>query len=345
MKISWGIVKDVLIKVDKFYFAVDFIVLDTKPVEIIGSEILVILGQPFLATTNALINCRLGVMKISFGNMTVELNIFQIIKQPLDYDQMHQVCLIEEIIDEVIEESSIEDTLEAYFAQFGEDLDLDKLIEQVDALSESAPLVSSEKEEATVPDPPKKELKLLPENLKYKFLGPAESLPMIIASYLANAQVEKLLDILGEHKEAIGWTIEDIMGISPSLVMHKIHLEENSKLSREPQRRLNSAMQEVFRIEVMKLLDARIIYSIFDSKWVSPIHVVHKQVGLTIVKNKNDELVPTRIQSGWRVFIDYHKLNVATRKNHFPLPLIDQMVERLAGHDYYYLLDGYSGYN
>jgi hypothetical protein len=173
--------------------------------------------------------------------MTMELNIFQIKKQLLDYDQMLQVCLIEEIIDEVIEESSIQDPLEACFAQFGEDLDLDKVIEQADALLETAPLVSSEKEEAEVPDPLKKELKLLPENLKYKFLGPAESLPVIIASDLVDAQEEKLLDILREHKEAIGWTIEDIKGISPSLMMHRIHLEEHSKPSREPQRRLNLA--------------------------------------------------------------------------------------------------------
>ena len=137
---------------------------------------------------------------------------------------MHQVCLIEEIIDEVIEESSIEDPLEACFAQFVEDLDLDKLIEQANALLETAPLVSSEKEETVVPDPPKKELKLLLENLKHKFLGPVESLLVIIASDLVDAQEEKLLDILREHKEAICWTIEDIMGISPSLLMHKIHL-------------------------------------------------------------------------------------------------------------------------
>ena len=233
VKVPRRIVEDVLIKVDKFYFPVDFIVLDTELVEIIGNEIPVILGLPFLATANALINCKSGVMKISFGNMTGELNIFQIRKQPLDYDQMHQVCLIEEIIDEVIEELSIENPLKACFAQFGKDLDLDKLIEQADALLETAPLVSSEKEETVVPDPPKKELKLLPENLKYKFLGPEESLLVIIASNLVNAQEEKLLDIIREHKEAIGWTIEDINGISPLLVMHKIHLEENSKPSRE----------------------------------------------------------------------------------------------------------------
>jgi hypothetical protein len=192
-------------------------------------------------------------MKISFGNMTVELNIFHIRKQPLDYDQMNQVCLIEEILDEVIEESSIEDTLEACLAQFGEDLDLDKLMEQADALLENAPLVSEEKEEIAVPDSLKKELKQqLLDSLKYKFLGPAESLPVIIASDLKDAQEEELLEVLREHKEAIGWIIEDIKGISPSLVMHKIHLEENSKPSREPQRRLNPAMQEVVRAEVIK---------------------------------------------------------------------------------------------
>jgi hypothetical protein len=78
---------------------------------------------------------------------------------------------------------------------------------------------------------------------------------------------------------------------------------------------------------------------------VSPIHVVPKRVGLTVVKNKDNELVPTRIQSVWRVCIDYRKLNATTRKDHFPLPFIDQMVERLAGHKYYCFLDGYSVYN
>jgi hypothetical protein len=345
VKVPRGIVEDVLIKVDKFYFPVDFIVLDTEPVHNLGSQIPVILGRPFLATTNALINCRTGVMKISFGNMTVELNIFHISFQPLEYDKVQQVCLIEDIMEEVVEESSMEDPLEACFAQFGEDLDLDKLLEQADAMLETTPLVSSEKEETIVPNPPKKELKPLPKNLKYKFLGPAESLPVIIASDLMDAQEEKLLDVLRDHREAIGWNIEDIKGISPLVVMHKIHLEENAKPSREPQRRLNPAMQEVVRVEVIKLLDAGIIYPISDSKWVSPIHVVPKRAGLTIVKNKDDELVPTRVQSGWRVCIDYCKLNAATKKDHFTLPFIDQMMERLAGHEYYCFLDGYSGYN
>jgi hypothetical protein len=105
--------------------------------------------------------------------------------------------------------------------------------------------------------------------------------------------------------------------------MHKIHLEENAKPLREPQRRLNPAMEEVVRVEVIKLLDVGIIYPISDSKWASPIHIVPKRVGLMVVKNNDDELVPTHVQSGWRVCIDYRKLNAATRKDHFLLPFID----------------------
>jgi hypothetical protein len=127
--------------------------------------------------------------------------------------------------------------------------------------------------------------------------------------------------------------------------MHKMHLEEEAKPSRDSQRRLNPAMQEVVRAEVIKLFDAGIIYPISDSKWVSPIHVVPKWAGLTVVENKDGELVSTPVQSGWRVCIDYRKLNAATRKDHFPFPFIDQMVERLAGHAYYSFFDGYSGYN
>jgi hypothetical protein len=284
-------------------------------------------------------------MKISFGNMTVELNIFDISKQPLETTEIGSACLIEEIIEDTIDETSIEAPLEACFAQFGEDLDLDKLLKQANAMLEFAPLESSKEEEVVVLKPPKKELKPLPDSLKYKFLGPVESLPVIIASDLVDTQEEKLLDVLREHQEAIGWTIEDIQGIGPSVVMHKIHLEEDAKPSREPQRRLNPVMQEVVRAEVIKLLDAGVIHPIFDIKWVSPIHVVPKRAGLTVVENQDGNLVPTRVQSGWRVCIDYRKLNGTTRDDRFPLPFIDQMVERLAGHAYYCFLDGYSGYN
>jgi hypothetical protein len=102
---------------------------------------------------------------------------------------------------------------------------------------------------------------------------------------------------------------------------------------------------EVVKAEILKLLDAGVIYPITDSKWVAPIHVVPKKTGITLVKNKNDELIPTCISSGWRMCVDYRKLNLATRKDHFPLPFMDQMLERLAGKSFYCFLDGYSGYN
>ena len=104
-------------------------------------------------------------------------------------------------------------------------------------------------------------------------------------------------------------------------------------------------MKEVVKKEVRKLLDIGVIYPIANSKWVSPTQVVPKKSGVTVVANENNELIPTRVTSGWRVCIDYRKLNAGTRKDHFPLPFVDQMLERVAGHEFYCFIDGYSWYN
>nr|GEZ91165.1 reverse transcriptase domain-containing protein [Tanacetum cinerariifolium]GEZ91831.1 reverse transcriptase domain-containing protein [Tanacetum cinerariifolium] len=96
--------------------------------------------------------------------------------------------------------------------------------------------------------------------------------------------------------------------------------------------------------EVEKLLDVGLIYLISDSPWVSPIHYVPKKSGFTVVENEENELIPTRLVTGWWVCIDYRKLNEATRKDHFPLLFMDQMLERLAGNEYYCFLDGFTGY-
>ena len=103
-------------------------------------------------------------------------------------------------------------------------------------------------------------------------------------------------------------------------------------------------MEEVKK-EVMKLLDAGMIYQISDNKWVSPVQVVPNKAGVAVVENKEGEMAPTRVQNGWHVCIDYRKLNAATRKDHFPLPFIDQMLERLAGKSHYCCLDGFSGFH
>ncbi|CAN6453751.1 unnamed protein product [Victoria cruziana] len=127
--------------------------------------------------------------------------------------------------------------------------------------------------------------------------------------------------------------------------MHRIHLEECSRPSSEFQRRLNPALKEVVKKEIIKWLDADIIYPISYSQWVSPIQMVPKKAGLIVVQNEHGEDVPTRVQIGWRVCIDNRKLNSATRKDHFPLPFLDQVVERMAGKSYFCFLDGYFNYN
>jgi len=100
----------------------------------------------------------------------------------------------------------------------------------------------------------------------------------------------------------------------------------------------------VVKKEVTKLLQAGIIYPISDSQWVSPVQLVPKKTSLTVIKNEKDELIPTRVQNSWRVCIDYKRLNQITRKDHFPLPFIDQMLEHLAGKSHYCFLDGFSSY-
>ena len=105
--------------------------------------------------------------------------------------------------------------------------------------------------------------------------------------------------------------------------MHKILLEDNAKTFIEHQRRLNPAMKEVVGKEVLKWLNAGFIYAILDNPWVSPVHVIPKKGGFTVIRNEKNELIPTRTVTEWRVCIDYRKLNIATRKDHYPLPFID----------------------
>ena len=103
-------------------------------------------------------------------------------------------------------------------------------------------------------------------------------------------------------------------------------------------------MQEVVCNEILKLLQASIIYPIFDSPKVSPTQVVPKKSRVTTVQNEKGEDVPTRLTTGWRVCIDYRRLNEVIRKDHFPLSFIDQLLERIFRHPFYYFLDGCSGY-
>ena len=111
---------------------------------------------------------------------------------------------------------------------------------------------------------------------------------------MTEAEEQKLLKILRKYKEAIAWLIEDLKGISPSICMHKILLNDNAKTSIENQRRLNPVMKEVVRKEVLKWLNAGFIYAISYCSWVSPMHVVPKKGGFTVIRNEKNELIPTR---------------------------------------------------
>ncbi|GKE96497.1 hypothetical protein Tco_1581352, partial [Tanacetum coccineum] len=149
-----------------------------------------------------------------------------------------------------------------------------------------------------------------------------------------------LIKVLKSRKRAIAWKLSDIKGINPEFCSHKILMEEDYEPAVQHQRRVNPKIHDVIKKEVEKLLDAGLIYPISDSPWVSPVHCVPKKGGMTVVTNDENELVPTRLVTGWRVCIDYRKLNEATRKDHFPLPFMDQMLERLTGNEFYCFLDG-----
>ncbi|GJU37443.1 reverse transcriptase domain-containing protein [Tanacetum coccineum] len=153
-------------------------------------------------------------------------------------------------------------------------------------------------------EPPEVELKDLPPHLEYAFLEGDNKLPVIIAKDLSVEEKAALIKVLKSHKRAIAWKLSDIKGINPEFCTHKILMEEDYKPAVQHQRRVNPKIHDVIKKEVEKLLDAGLIYPISDSPW----------------------------------------LNEATRKDHFPLPFMDQMLERLARNEYYCFLDGFLGY-
>ncbi|GJZ19327.1 reverse transcriptase domain-containing protein [Tanacetum coccineum] len=211
------------------------------------------------------------------------------------------------------------ESLSPSFTPFG---DSDFLLEETDAflsLDDSIPLGL--------------ELKDLPPHLEYAYLGGTSKLPVIIAKDLKMEEKERVLKVLKSHKRAIAWKISDIRGIDPKFCTHKILMEYDFKPAIRHQRWVNPKIHEVIKVNVIKLLNAGLIYPIYDSPWVSPIHVVPKKGGMTVITNENNELIPTRLVTSWHVCIDYRKLKDATRKDHFPLPFMDQRCMVAIFHD------------
>ncbi|RVW23429.1 Retrovirus-related Pol polyprotein from transposon 17.6 [Vitis vinifera] len=313
--------KDVLVQVDNFYYPVDFIVLDTNPIVKEANLVPIILGRPFLATSNAIINCRNGLMQLTFSNMTLDLNIFYMSKKqitPEEEEGPEELCIIDTLVEEHCNQN-MQDKLNESLVNFEEGLfEFPTVLATLQSwrkIEEILPLFNKEEETAVEKEIPKLNLKPLPVELKYTYLEENNQCPVVISSSLTNHQENCLIEVL-----------------------------KRSKPIRQLQKRLNPHLQEVVRAEVLKLLQAGIIYPISDSPWVSPTQVVPKKSGITVVQNEKGEEITTRLTSGWRVCIDYRKLNAVTRKDHFPLPFIDQVLERVSGHPFYCFLDGYSGH-
>ena len=369
-----GVLEDVLVQVNHLIFPADFYVLDMEDSST-SPPLPILLGRPFMKTARTKIDVFTGTLTMEFDGEVINFKISDSIKFPSDDHSCFSIDIIDSLAQghlEDLQDDALERTIFRSkgvkieeigdISTHGKDdafLAVPKCEEEAEMVAalnslpthvgtssnfDSIP-VSTNKLLPSVIQAPTLELKPLPSHLKYVFLGEHETLPVIVSSSLTAQEEEKLVRVLKEFKSAIGWTLADIKGIIPTTCMHRILLEEGAKPTREAQRRLNPPMMEVVKKEIIKLLDCGVIYPISDSRWISPIQVVPKKSGITVVKNEEDELVPTRVVTGWRVCIDYRKLNATTRKDHFPLPFIDQMLERLAGHSFYCFLDGYSGYN
>ncbi|KAM1569366.1 hypothetical protein ACFX10_034490 [Malus domestica] len=338
-----GVLEDVLVQVGNLIFPADFYVLDMEDSPH-STPLPILLGRPFMKTASTKIDVFKGTLTMEFDGEVIDFNLSESIKFPKDDHSCFSIDIIDDLAQDFLD-CLERDTLETTIAQgigqtSGFAVPRSEEEAEIVAALESLPQhhgkpsnpisipVSTNKLLPSVIQAPVLELKPLPDHLKYVFLGDNETLPVIVSSSLTALEEEKLIRVLKEHKTAIGWTLADIRGISPTTFMHRILLEEGAKPTREAQRRLNPPMIEVVKNEIIKLLDCGVIYPISDSRWVSLVQCVPKKSGVTVVKNAENELVPTRIQTGWQVCIDCRKLNATTRNDHFPFPFIDQMLER-----------------
>nr|GFA45613.1 reverse transcriptase domain-containing protein [Tanacetum cinerariifolium] len=168
-------------------------------------------------------------------------------------------------------------------------------------------ICEAKSDKSSIDEPREVELKDLPPHLEYAYLEGDGKLPVIIAKDLSVEEKTALITVLKSHKRAIAWKLSNIKGIDPEFYTHKILMEEDFEPAVKHQRRVNPKIHDVIKQEVLKLLDAGLIYPISDSPWVSPVHCVPKKGGFTVVENEENELISTRLVTGWRVCIDYHQ--------------------------------------
>nr|GEX63866.1 reverse transcriptase domain-containing protein [Tanacetum cinerariifolium] len=342
-----GVTKDVFVKVGKFHFSTDFVVIDFEA----DPRVPLILGRSFLRTGCALIDVYGEEITLRVNDESITFNLCQTMRYSSTYDDnsVNQIDVIDIACEEYVQDvldfkynsksgsptlvsnhspfkdtksefckkpivksssptltpfgesdfllEEIEDFLkdesiptgieDSYFDLEGDILYLEKLLNDDPS---QLPLMDLKQEDtktkSSIEEPPELELKELPSHLEYAFLEENDKLPMIIAKDLKDDEKEALLNVLKSHKRAIAWKITDIKGIDPRLCTHKILTEEDYKPAVQIQRRVNPKIHEVIKKEVIKLLDAGMIYPISDSPWVSPVHCVPKKGGMAVVANE-----------------------------------------------------------
>nr|GEX45536.1 DNA-directed DNA polymerase [Tanacetum cinerariifolium] len=328
-----GIAKDVSVKVGVVHFLADFVVVDFEP----DLRVPLILEKCFLKTDRALIDVHKGEVTLRIKNESITYKLDQTVRYSANYNQMtaNKINVIDMVCEEYSQEvlgffdvtasgnptphdDPIVSTTSPTLTLFG---DSDFL------LFEDAGAFLSLEDDLNSP-------KINP--FYYDLKGDILLLEAILNS--------EPLPPFPNHEQYLPSFKKELKGINSKFCTHKILMEEDYKPAVQHQRRVNPKIHDVIKKEVEKLLDAGLIYPISDSLWVSPVHCVPKKGGFTVVKNEENELILTRLVTRWRVCIDYRKLNEATRKDHFPLPFMDHMLERLAGNEYYCFLDGFFGY-
>ncbi|GJV39902.1 reverse transcriptase domain-containing protein [Tanacetum coccineum] len=279
-----GIAEDVFVKVGKFHFLADFVVVDY----VVDPRVPLILGRPFLRTARALIDVYGEELTLRVDDEAITFKVSQTSRYSYnDAESVNQIDVINVACEEYAQEvlgyldsstsgnptpslDPILSTSSPFLTPFKEDLHLLKVIND----DPSSPLPSKELHveelkivKSFIDDPPELELKDLPSHLDYAFLDGTDKLPVIIAKNLKEDEKVQLLRVLKSHKRAIAWKIYDIKGIDPQFCTHKILMEDDSKPEIQHQRRVNPKINEVIKKEVIKCLDVGLIYPIFDSPY------------------------------------------------------------------------------
>ncbi|GKA99594.1 reverse transcriptase domain-containing protein [Tanacetum coccineum] len=306
-----GVTEDVFVKVGKFYFLADFVVVgyDVDP------RVPLILGRPLLRTARALIDVYGEELTLRVDDEAITFKVGQTSRYSRNCEKVNQV----NVIDVACEEYAQEVLGFLYSLKSGNP-------------TPSDPIIASSSPSFT----PFKRGDFILEEIETFLRTPEELSNLDDDYYDTEGDILYLEKLLNEDPSSTLPQMKNDDLKQVDVTMTKPSIEEPPELELK---NLPSHLEYAFLEGTNKL---PVIIS--KDPWVSPVHCVPKKGGMTVVENEDNELIPTRLVTVWRVCIDYRKLNDATRKDHSPLPFMDQMLERLAGNEYYFFLDGFSGY-